>query len=155
MAGVSREQLEPLILAVRGRRIIIDADLARLYGVSTKALNQAVRRNADRFPEDFAFRLTRPEAVQALDTKQGNVNRSQTVTGSQKHRDPRNLPWAYTEHGALMVANVLRSKRAVHMSIFVIRAFVRFREETAANAAILKFSGAASASTSVSSLSSC
>jgi hypothetical protein len=112
---------------VRGRRIILDVDLARLYGVSTKALNQAVKRNADRFPEDFAFQLSATE------------NRSQIVTGSQKHRDPRHRPWAFTEHGALMAANVLRSsERAAHMSIFVIRAFVRLREEIAANAAILK-----------------
>jgi hypothetical protein len=111
---------------VRGRRIILDVDLARLYGVTTKALNQAVKRNTDRFPDDFAFQLSATE------------NRSQIVTGSQKHRDPRHRPWAFTEHGALMAANVLRSERAAHMSIFVIRAFVRLREKIAANAAILK-----------------
>jgi hypothetical protein len=101
-----------------------------LYGVTTKALNQAVKRNPGRFPEDFAFQLGATEfAVR---------NRSQIVTGSQKHRDPAYRPWAYTEHGALMAANVLRSEHAVQMSAYVVRAFVRLREGLAANAAILK-----------------
>lgn len=136
------EPLEPLILSIRGRRVILDADLARIYGVTTRVLNQGVRRNSHRFPGDFAFQLTATEAAglkaQLIDPKTDTGNRSQTVTGSQKHRDPRFRPWAFTEHGALMAANVLRSRRAVQMSVYVIRAFVRLREQIAANQAILK-----------------
>ena len=128
------EPLEPLIFAVRGQRVILDADLARLYGVATKVLNQAVKRNMDRFPADFAFRV--PSKV--LETKQVSRYRSQFVTGSQKHRDVRVQPWVFTEHGALMAANILRSRHAVRISVFVIRAFVRLREHVAANEAILK-----------------
>lgn len=145
------EPLEPLILSIRGRRVILDADLARLYGVATRVLNQGVRRNFRRFPDDFAFQLTATEAAslklqpqlvasrtQSFDPKTDASNRSQIVTGSQKHRDPRSHPWAFTEHGALMAANVLRSQRAVQMSVYVIRAFVRLREHIAANHAVLK-----------------
>jgi hypothetical protein len=136
----AEKSLEPLIFVVRGRRVILDVDLARLYGVTTKALNQAVKRNSGRFPEDFALQLTIAEtaSTKVLDSIDQNPDRSQIVTGSQRHRDPRVPPWAFTEHGALMAANVLRSARAVQMSIFVIRAFVRLREQVAANAAILK-----------------
>lgn len=136
------EPLEPLILSIRGHRIILDADLARLYGVSTRVLNQSVKRNSHRFPVDFAFQVTATEAAtlrsRFVDAKADTGNRSQTVTGSQKHRDPRFRPWAFTEHGALMAANVLRSVRAVQMSVYVIRAFVRLREQIAANRAILQ-----------------
>ena len=141
--------LDPLIHSIRGQRVILDADLARLYGVTTRRFNEGFRRNRDRFPDDFAFQLTSaefaevrfrsaPSALQPLDL-QGNIqNRSQFATSSQKHRDPRFRPWVFSEHGALMAANILRSKRAVHMSVFVIRAFVRLREELAANSTILK-----------------
>lgn len=145
---LSHEALEPLIFTIRGHRIMLDADLARLYGVTTKVLNQAVKRNSSRFPQDFAFQLTREDAVnwsqfatsslQGANLKRDISNRSQIVTGSQKHRDPRFRPWAFTEHGALMAANILRSEQAVHMSVFVIRAFVRLREQITANATILK-----------------
>ena len=121
------EPLEPLIHSIRGQRVMVDADLARIYGVTTKVLNQAVKRNHRRFPEDFAFQVTIAEN-----------NRSQIVTGSQKHRDPHFRPWVFTEHGALMAANVLRSRRAVQMSVYVIRAFVRLRDQIGANQAILK-----------------
>lgn len=141
--------LEPLIFAVRGRRVILDSDLANVYGVPTKALNQAVKRNSNRFPEDFAFQLDDAEAgglrsqfvtseLQPADSEGVFRNRSQSVTGSRKHRDPAARPWVFTEHGALMAANILRSEQAVRMSVYVIRAFVRLREELAANAAILK-----------------
>ncbi len=126
-----------------------DAELARLYGVTTRRFNEGFRRNRDRFPDDFAFQLSSAEFASLrtrLATKdpqqddlQGDFqNRSQIATGSQKHRDPRFRPWVFSEHGALMAANILRSKRAVHMSVFVIRAFVRLREELAANSAVLK-----------------
>ncbi len=128
--------LEPLIYAIRDTRVMLDVDLARIYGVTTSGFNQAMKRNLDRFPEDFAFKLTFEEweTLRGVSTK-GNL--SQIVTGSQKHRDPKKLPWAFTEHGALMAANILRSERAAEMSVFIIRAFVKLREHTAANAAIL------------------
>ena len=143
----AHESLEPLIFTSRGRRVMFDADLARLYGVSTKVLNQAVKRNADRFPEDFGFQPTSGETAnlrsqivtsssQHEDSAEENRNWSQFATSS--HGGRRYRPWVFTEHGALMVANVLRSDHAVHMSVFVIRAFVRMREQIAANAAILK-----------------
>ena len=119
------DRITSTILVARHQRVIIDADLAALYGVTTKALNQAVKRNVERFPTDFLFRLTRDE-VQAL-------NRSQSVTGSQKHRDPRLPPFAFTEHGAIMAATILNSARAVEMSLYVVRAFVRLRELLASN----------------------
>lgn len=118
------------ILLLRAQRVILDAELATLYGVSTKVLNQAVKRNAERFPEDFLFRLTRAE-TEAL-------NRSQSVTGSQKHRDPRFPPFAFTEHGAIMAATILNSSRAVEMSVFVVRAFVRLRGLLASNTALAR-----------------
>jgi ORF6N domain len=117
---VSVEGVTRAIVVLRGQRVILDADLAVLYGVPTKALNQAVKRNTDRFPEDFVFRLTRSE-VEAL-------KRSQTVTGSQRHRDPRFPPFAFTEHGAIQAADVLNSPRVVTMGVQVVRAFVRLRE---------------------------
>jgi len=99
---------------------MIDTDLAELYGVGTKALNQAVKRNLSRFPEDFMFRLSKEEFA--------SLNRSQIVTGSQRHRDPRFIPYAFTEHGALMLSSVLKSPRASEISVFIVRAFVRLRE---------------------------
>ncbi|MFO1399868.1 MAG: ORF6N domain-containing protein [Steroidobacteraceae bacterium] len=118
------------IRVLRGQRVILDAELATLYGVSTKALNQAVKRNAERFPEDFLLRLTRAE-TEAL-------NRSQFVTGCLKHRDPRFPPFAFTEHGAIMAATILNSPRAVEMSLYVVRAFVRLRDLLASNSALAR-----------------
>jgi hypothetical protein len=109
-----------VIRTIRGKKVILDADLARIYDVPTKALNQAVKRNLKRFPNDFLFQLTLEEVA--------DLNRSQIVTGSQKHRDPRLLPYAFTENGAIMAANVLNSPEAVRMSVFVVRAFVQMRD---------------------------
>jgi len=113
-------QVSHSILLLRGQRVILDSDLAALYGVPTKALNQAVKRNMSRFPDDFRFTLKATE-VRALD-------RSQIVTGALRHRDPRHAPTAFTEHGAIMAATVLNSPRAVEMSVYVVRAFVQLRE---------------------------
>ena len=113
-------KIEPLIKLVRGCKVILDDDLAQIYGVSTKRLKEQVKRNDGRFPVDFAFVLTRKEVM---------TNRSQIATGSGKHRNPRYPPMAFTEHGAIMAATVLNSPRAVEMSVFVVRAFVRMREE--------------------------
>lgn len=125
--------IERLIYTVRGQRVILDTDLAKIYGVETRSLNQAVRRNLQRFPADFLIRLTDNEnsEIHAL--------RSQFVIlkpGRGQHRKFPSL--AFTEHGAFMAASLLNSPRAIAMSVYVIRAFVRMREEMAANVGILK-----------------
>ena len=120
--------IERIIHTVRGERVILDADLAKLYGVPTKALNQAVRRNRDKFPPDFLLELTNAEAVnlQRARLQEDTILRSQIVT--LKHgRHVKHLPFAFTEHGAIMAANILNSPQAVSMSVFVVRAFVRMR----------------------------
>jgi hypothetical protein len=114
--SIAPEQIASAILVLRGQRVLLDAELAALYGVTTKRLNEQVKRNASRFPSDFIFRLTPVETVA--------LNRSQNATGSQKHRDPRFAPYAFTEHGAIMVATILSSPRAVEMSVYVVRAFL-------------------------------
>jgi len=121
--------VENVIHVVRGERVILDADLARLYGVETRVLNQAVRRNRDKFPPDFMFELTRDELrkLQTLVIQEDTNLRSQSVTSSRRHGGRRYAPCVFTEHGALMAANVLNSPQAVQMSVFVIRAFVKMR----------------------------
>jgi hypothetical protein len=114
------ERIEGAILEIRGERVMLDADLASVYGVTTKALNQAVKRNRDRFPEGFIFQLT-PDEYVAL--------RSQFVTSNERpgRGGRRHLPFAFTEHGAVMLAALLKSRRAVDVSVFVVRAFIRMR----------------------------
>lgn len=134
--------IEPLIITLRGKRVVLGADLAAIYGVEARTLIQAVKRNQARFPEDFVFQLGREEFA-ALKSKNAIradgrvVLRSQTATLNQGQHT-KYPPYAFTEHGALMAANVLHSKRAVQMSVYVIRAFVRLREQVAANTAIIK-----------------
>ena len=106
-----------LIVTLRRHRVIFDADLAALYGVTTRALNQAVKRNAKRFPDTFAFQVSASE---------WDAMRSQNVTASK--RNVRFLPWVFSEHGALMAANVLNSERAILMSVELINAFIRLRQ---------------------------
>jgi hypothetical protein len=118
------------IMIVRSQRVLLDVYLARLYGVSTKALNQAVKRNAARFPTDFCFRLTAKELA--------SLNRSHFVTGSQKHRNPRKTPTVFTEHGAIMAAAILNSAMAVQTSLHVVRAFVRLRELLASHSTLMR-----------------
>ena len=107
------------ILVLRNQKVILDTDLAELYGVPVKQLNQQIKRNRSRFPEDFLFTLTKPEY---------ETLRSQIVTSKPGRGGRRYLPHAFTEHGAIMAATVLNSNRAIEMSIFVVRAFVQMRE---------------------------
>jgi hypothetical protein len=120
--------IEPLILTLRGQRVILDSDLAEIYGVPTKRLNEQIKRNVDRFPEDFMFRLTENEKTEVV----ANCDHLQKLKFSPQ------LPAAFTEHGAIMAATVLNSPEAVAMSVFVVRAFVLMRERLAANAEILR-----------------
>ncbi len=139
---------EPVSLSGRiftflGRRVLLDADLARLYGTTTKAFNQAIKRSAGRFPADFAFRLTPSESAvvkaQVVAAKEDAGMRSQSVTSSRpQRRRLSHRPWVFIEHGAVMAANVLRSPKAAAMSVYVVRAFMKQREELATNAAILR-----------------
>ncbi len=117
---VPAELIERRIYLIRGQKVMLDSDLAELYQVLTKALNQAVRRNPERFPGDFMFQLTAEESE--------FLNRSQFVTGSQKHRDARYRPYAFTELGVAMLSSVLNSERAVQMNILIMRAFVKLRQ---------------------------
>lgn len=123
--------LDSLILTIRGQKVLLDADLATIYGVPTKALNQAVKRNLERFPEDFRFQLYQVEAEDIL------RSRSQFVT-LKRGQNIKYLPHVFTEHGALMAANVLNSPDAVKMSVHVVRAFIKQRELLAGQAEILK-----------------
>jgi hypothetical protein len=129
-ALVAPDRIEASIVVVRGEKVLLDADLATFYGVTTRALNQAVKRNEARFPADFMFRVNAAEAAV--------LNRSQTVTGSQKHRDPRYPPFAFTEQGVAMLSSVLRSGRAVAVNIEIMRAFVRVRKALAASAELAR-----------------
>jgi phage regulator Rha-like protein len=116
----------PRILELRGQRVLLDSDLAALYGVTTKRLNQQVRRNADRFPDDFLMKLSNQDVA---------ILRLQIATlrfGHGQHR--KHPPLAFTEHGAIMAATILNSPRAAQMSVYVVRAFVKLRQALASNA---------------------
>ena len=130
----SPDPLAGRILPLRGQRVVLDADLACLYGVPTFRLNEAVKRNSDRFPEDFRFQLTREEAERLI----SQIAISSGATPRATHGGRRKLPWAFNEHGCLMAATVLNSPQAVKMSLLVVRAFVRMREALAANQAVLR-----------------
>lgn len=125
---VATEVIPARILTIRSQRIMIDADLAELYGVPTKALNQAVKRNQGRFPPDFMFQLTPEE-------------KAEVVTNCDhlaKLKFAKSMPFAFTEHGAIQAANVLNSAQAVEMGIYVVRAFVRMRELVVAHQDLAK-----------------
>lgn len=149
--ALALERVEPLIHEIRGEKVILDSDLARLYGVTAKRLNEQVKRNGDRFPADFMFQLTVKESAvlrsqiaisspQGVDPECDKMNWSRFATSSRSrsilrsqnatstsHGGRRYRPYVFTEHGAIMVANVLNSPRAVQMSVFVVRAFLRMR----------------------------
>jgi len=147
--AVTVEHIARSILILRGQKVILDADLAALYGVATKRFNEAVKRNRQRFPDDFAFRLTAAEFTelrsrsrfgdtQVSDSKGGKPNWSQFATSSAHHRGTTYRPWAFTEHGAIMAAMVLNNSRAIAISVYVVRAFVELREIFVSNEVLAK-----------------
>jgi hypothetical protein len=119
----------PRIYTLRRQRVVLSSDLALLYGVEPRQLMQAISRNPARFPADFCFSLTREEVVNL---------KSQIVTSSSAHGGSRKPPTAFTEHGCLMAATVLRSEKAVQMSLYLVRAFVQMREQISANLGVLR-----------------
>jgi hypothetical protein len=121
---VAEERILQFIMVIRGEKVILDSDLAKLYGVETKRLNEQVRRNPDKFPNDFMFQLTKEEF--------SNL-KSQIATSSSSWGGRRKPPSVFTEHGALQAANVLNSPQANKMSVFIIRAFIRLREMVLTN----------------------
>jgi len=141
------EIIQGKIYEIRGQRVMLDFDLAKLYEVETKVFNQAVKRNINRFPEDFMFQLSESEwnswsqivtSLEEMKTKslqitdnqleENDLNRSQIVTGSFKHRNRTFLPYAFTEHGVTMLSNVLRCKKAINMGISVVRTFIALKQ---------------------------
>ena len=122
-ASAAGEGIQSLILTLRGQRVMLDSDLARIYGVTTGQLNQALKRNLERFPTDFAFQIDRQEFTNLI---------SQSVISSS-YGGRRTLPWVFTEHGAIMLASVLSSPIAVEASVRVVRAFIYLREQLLAN----------------------
>ncbi len=127
-ALIPTERITQTILVIRGQKVILDADLAGLYGVTTKRLNEQIKRNVDRFPSDFMFRLSKVETA-AL--------RSQNAT-TKGRGGRRYSPYAFTEHGAIMAANVLSSPLATEVSIYVVRAFIKLREELSSHQALAR-----------------
>jgi ORF6N domain len=123
-APVSVEHIAQSILVFRGHKVLLDAELAALYGVSTARLNQQVRRNLERFPVDFMFQLSTTEYAALM---------LQNAISKRGHGGRRKLPLVFTEHGAIMAAAVLNSPRAVEMSLYVVRAFVKLRQALASN----------------------
>jgi hypothetical protein len=122
----SEVEVTKIIQEIGGERVLLDTDLAVIYGVSVKRLNEAMQRNRKRFPPDFCFQISASEWENL---------RSQFATAKFSKR--RSLPWAYTEHGAIMAANTLRSPRAIQMSVFVVRAFIRMRQTLTNSAALI------------------
>ncbi len=136
MPASDSHSLSERIFTIRGQRVILDSDLARLYGVSTSRFNEAFKRNRKRFPDDFVFQVNREEAG-ALRSQIATLEGGQPPdTGRGRHR--KYLPWVFTEHGAVMAANVLRSPKATAMSVYVVRAFVRMKDELMTSAVIFK-----------------
>lgn len=131
MSTATQHAMPPLeaithrIVVVRGQKVLLDSDLAALYGVETKRFNEAVKRNLARFPADFMFQLS-AEEFEALRSQFATLNAGEQPAGRGRHR--KYLPYAFTEHGAIMAASVLNSPRAIEVSMYVVRAFVRLRE---------------------------
>ena len=145
------DPLSGRIYTIRGQRVILDANLARLYGTTTKVFNQSIKRNAARFPKDFAFQLDEEEVAvlrsqivtskpkETDDEVRGQIGLQSAIPpGTERRGGRRYMPWVFTEHGAVMAANVLRNPKAVEMSVYVVRAFIAQREVLTTNATILK-----------------
>jgi len=130
-AATAAGRIVQAILIIRGQKVMLDADLARLYGVATRVLVQAIKRNLDRFPPDFMFQLTNQEVVSLR--SQFVISNAGSGRGGRRY-----APYAFTEHGALMAATVLNTPRAVEMSRYVVRAFVRLRALVTANDQLAK-----------------
>jgi hypothetical protein len=128
LSGKHIASLDSLILTIRDDKVLLDLDLAKIYGVSTKRLNEQVKRNASRFPKDFIFQLSTEEKAEVV----ANCDHLARLKFSP------NLPYAFTEHGAIMAAMVLNSPQAVVMSVYVVRAFLQTREQIIANVVFLK-----------------
>jgi len=128
LAIIPAERIEQAILQIRGLRVMVDADLAMLYGVTTKVLNQGVKRNKDRFPADFMFQLTPKEKLEVV-TNCDHLSRL---------RFSPVLPYVFTEHGVLMLANILSSERAVQVSVQIVRTFVKLRESLTTHAELAR-----------------
>ncbi len=136
----------PSIHTIRRQKVVLDDDVARLYGVSTARFNEAVKRNRLRFPVDFRFQLTNEEvadlrsqsAILKREGRPGLKSQSAILETDRRGKHRKYLPWAFTEHGALMAANILHSDRAVEMSVYLVRAFVQMRETILANVTFLK-----------------
>ncbi|OGR13835.1 MAG: DNA-binding protein [Deltaproteobacteria bacterium RIFOXYB12_FULL_58_9] len=126
---VLQETITQQIFLARGQKVILDADLAKLYGVPTKRFNEQVKRNKGRFPEDFMFQLTKEEA---------DALRSQNATSKTGRGGRRYAPYVFTEHGAIMAANILNSEGAIEISVYVVRAFVKIREELTGHAGLAR-----------------
>jgi len=131
-AFAAQATIESLIRVIRGEKVILDTDLAQIYGIPTFRLNEAVKRNKNRFPPDFMFQLSQAEfealkSQSAMSETKETANSSQIAMSSRKHRGTAYRPYAFTEHGAIMAANVMNSPRAVQMSVFVVRAFLKMR----------------------------
>lgn len=148
MSSSDADLLAGRIITIRGQRVMLDTDLAQIYGVPTFRFNEAVKRNAGKFPEDFRFQLTKEEVENLISqiaissaSKAGN-ERDRPISSqfamTSRHGGRRKSPWAFTEHGCLMAATVLNSPRAVQMSLYIIRAFVQMREALATNQAVLR-----------------
>lgn len=161
MAKRTSEPALPRIHTIRRHKVVLDSDLAALYGVPTGRLNEAISRNRERFPDDFCFQLTKEEvanlisqiaisnsessealrsqnAILETEAKGGLRSQNATLKSDNRGRHSKYLPWVFTEHGALMAANILRSERAVQMSVYLVRAFVSMREQLASNLSVLR-----------------
>jgi len=133
-ALVPVERIEKLIYLIRGQKVMLDSDLAEIYGIPTHRLNEQVRRNLSRFPADFAFQLTRQEFTNLISQIAiSSLKSRRTFAGTRQHGGRRKLPYVFTEHGAIMLASVLNSPVAVEASVRVVRAFVRLREILSSN----------------------
>lgn len=137
------ENIENLIHVIRGKQVMLDVDLARLYGVETKRLNEQVKRNIERFPEDFMFQLTREEAESSRSqfatlNEDGELSRSQFATLNGRGHNIKHLPYAFTENGVAMLSTVLRSQQAININIQIMRAFNTMRHFIATNAQVFQ-----------------